>query len=41
MSILYGEDEDDVPPGGLFGKAVYAVDIAKDIAYLIWNVGWE
>jgi hypothetical protein len=28
-------------PAGLFGKAVDTVNTAKDIAYVIWNVGWR
>ncbi|KAL5318139.1 hypothetical protein ACEPPN_013197 [Leptodophora sp. 'Broadleaf-Isolate-01'] len=41
MFMLYEEDEDDVVTEGLFGKVVDAVNTAKDIAYVIWNVGWR
>jgi hypothetical protein len=33
--------EDDVALEGLCGKMVDAVNRAKDIAYVIWNVGWR
>lgn len=35
--------EDDVDPGnaGIFGKVVDTVNTAKDIAHVIWNVGWH
>ena len=35
------EDEDDVVSAGLFGKVVDTVMTAKDIAHVIWNVGWR
>jgi hypothetical protein len=41
MLMPYEEDEDDVVTEGLFGKVVDAVNTAKDIAYVIWNVGWR
>lgn len=41
MFLPYEEDEDDVVTEGLFGKVVDAVNTAKDIAYVIWNVGWR
>ena len=31
---------DDVEAAGLFGRMVDVVNIAKDMAYVIWNVGW-
>ncbi|KAH6667451.1 hypothetical protein B0J14DRAFT_619996 [Halenospora varia] len=34
-----GEAHDDLRPT-LFGQVVDAVNTAKDIAYVIWNVGW-
>lgn len=33
-------DEEDEASKGLFGKMMEAVNRAKDIAYVIWNVGW-
>jgi len=35
------EDEDAVVSEGLFGKVVDTVNTAKDIAHVIWNVGWR
>lgn len=39
--FAYEEDEDDAVAAGLFGRAVDAVNTAKDIAHVIWNVGWR
>ncbi len=41
MFMPYEEDEDDVMAAGLFGKVVDTVNTAKDIAHVIWNVGWR
>jgi len=41
MFMPYEEDEDDVVAEGLFGKVVDTVNTAKDIAHVIWNVGWR
>ncbi len=41
MFMPYEEDEDDIRPSGLFGKVVDTVNTAKDIAHVIWNVGWR
>jgi hypothetical protein len=41
MFMPYEEDEDDVVSEGLFGKMVDTVNTAKDIAHVIWNVGWR
>lgn len=35
------EDRDRKAPEGLFEKAVDTVNTAKDIAHMIWNVGWR
>lgn len=35
------EDEEDAAAAGLFGKVVDTVNTAKDIAHVIWNVGWR
>ena len=35
------EDEDDVANTGIFGKVVDTVNTARDIAHVIWNVGWH
>jgi hypothetical protein len=34
------EDEEPAPPG-LIGKVVDTVNTARDIAHVIWNVGWR
>ena len=34
-------DEDDVVSEGLFRKLVLAVNTAKDMACIVWNVGWR
>jgi hypothetical protein len=41
MFMPYEEDEDTVVSEGLFGKVVDTVNTAKDIAHVIWNVGWR
>ena len=41
MFMPYEEDEDDVVSQGLFGKVVDTENTAKDIAHVIWNVGWR
>ncbi|PVH74416.1 hypothetical protein DL98DRAFT_604561 [Cadophora sp. DSE1049] len=41
MFIPFEEGEEDVVLEGLFGKVIEAVNTAKDIAYVIWNVGWR
>ena len=35
------EDEDDSGKPGLLGRVVDTVNTAKDIAHVIWNVGWH
>lgn len=35
------EDEDDIVAAGLFGKVSDTINTAKDIAHVIWNVGWR
>jgi len=35
------EDEDDAANAGIFGKVLDTVNTAKDIAHVIWNVGWR
>jgi hypothetical protein len=41
MFMPYEEDEDEAIAAGLFGKVVDTVNTAKDIAHVIWNVGWR
>lgn len=40
-NYTYDEDEDDEVAAGLFGRAVDAVNTARDIAHVLWNVGWS
>ena len=35
------EEEEDAAREGIFGKVVDTVNTAKDIAHVIWNVGWR
>lgn len=43
MFMPYEEDEDDVIAAelGLIGKVNETINTAKDIAHVIWNVGWR
>ncbi|KAI9776587.1 MAG: hypothetical protein M1839_009491 [Geoglossum umbratile] len=41
MFMPYEPEEEDAGAGGLFGKVVDTVNTAKDIAHVIWNVGWR
>jgi hypothetical protein len=41
MFMPYEEDEDEGPNDGLLGRVVDTVNTAKDIAHVIWNVGWR
>lgn len=41
MFLPYEEDEDDLVAAGLFGKVSDTLNTAKDIAHVIWNVGWR
>jgi len=34
-------DEDDVVATGLFGRVSETINTARDIAHVIWNVGWR
>ena len=35
------DDEDDAANAGIIGRAVDAVNTARDIAHVLWNVGWS
>ncbi|WPG97629.1 Hypothetical protein R9X50_00040900 [Acrodontium crateriforme] len=35
------EDEDDLMAVGLFGRVSETINTARDIAHVIWNVGWR
>lgn len=41
MFMPYEEDEDDIVAASLFGRVVDTVNTARDIAHVIWNVGWR
>lgn len=41
MFMPLEEDEDDIVSEGLFGRVVETVNTARDIAHVIWNVGWR
>ena len=35
------DDEEDYTGSGLFGRVINTVNTARDIAHVIWNVGWR
>jgi hypothetical protein len=42
MFIPYNENgEEEVMNSTLFGQAIYAVNTFRDIAYVVWTVGWN
>lgn len=42
MFMPYDEDEDEVATEmGLFGRVSETINTARDIAHVIWNVGWR
>lgn len=42
MFMPYDENEDEAAMNNtLFGQALYAVNTFKDIAHVVWNVGWN
>jgi hypothetical protein len=41
MFMPYDEDEETALNNNIFGSAMYAVHTVKDIAHVIWNVGWH
>jgi hypothetical protein len=41
MFMPYEEQDQDVAPPGIIGKVVDTVNTARDIAHVIWNVGWR
>jgi hypothetical protein len=40
-SCPYEEDEDDLMAAGMFGRISETVNTARDIAHVLWNVGWR
>ena len=41
MLMPYDEEEDDMMAVGLFGRVSETINTARDIAHVIWNVGWR
>jgi hypothetical protein len=41
MLMPYDPDDGSIPPSGLIGRVVDTVNTARDIAHVIWNVGWK
>ncbi|OAL35256.1 hypothetical protein AYO20_05510 [Fonsecaea nubica] len=42
MFMPYDENDDEVAMNNtLFGQAMYAVNTFRDIAHVVWNVGWN
>lgn len=41
MFLPYEEDEDDLVAAGLFGRVSDTINTAKDIATVLFNVGWR
>jgi hypothetical protein len=41
MFMPYDEEDDVMVSGGIFGRVLDTVNTAKDIAHVIWNVGWR
>jgi len=35
------DDGEDQAMGGLIGRVLDSVNTARDIAHVIWNVGWK
>ncbi|KAF2270538.1 hypothetical protein CC78DRAFT_573832 [Lojkania enalia] len=41
MFMPYDDADDDPTPPGIIGRVVDTVNTARDIAHVIWNVGWR
>lgn len=41
MFMPFEDEEEDPPAPGIIGKVVDTVNTARDIAHVIWNVGWR
>lgn len=41
MFMPYEDDDEEASPPGLLGRVVDTVNTARDIAHVIWNVGWR
>lgn len=40
-TYAYGDDDEENPAGGIIDRAVDYVNTARDIAHVLWNVGWR
>ena len=41
MFMPYDEDGDEYASAGVFGRVIDTINTAKDIAHVVWNVGWR
>jgi hypothetical protein len=41
MFMPYDENEEDFTNTGVLGKIIDTINTAKDIAHVVWNVGWR
>lgn len=41
MFMPYNGDEEELANHGVLGKVIDTVNTARDIAHVIWNVGWR
>lgn len=41
MFMPFDDENDDAAPPGIIGRVVDTVNTARDIAHVIWNVGWR
>ena len=41
MFMPYDEEDEDATEASLFGRVIDTVNTARDIAHVIWNVGWR
>jgi hypothetical protein len=41
MLMPYDPEDGSIPPPGIIGRVVDTVNTARDIAHVIWNVGWK
>lgn len=41
MFMPFEDEDENPPPPGIIGRVVDTVNTARDIAHVIWNVGWK
>lgn len=41
MFMPFDDEDENPPPPGIIGRVVDTVNTARDIAHVIWNVGWR